>query len=55
LADFGEDRLLVAIPLHRMIGVMSALDHGGGRHTEKSESVEQEIHQMGVVAPGAKQ
>jgi len=52
LAGFAEDHLLAAIPMHRMISIMSALDHGVGRErSEKIVSLQREIHEMGVVAP----
>lgn len=52
LAGFPENYLLVAIPMHRMIGVMSALDQGvGGEHEEKRENIEREIDELGVVIP----
>lgn len=55
LAGFVDDHLLVSIPMHRMIGITSALDQGVGRkRSEKIESMEREIHEMGVVAPGMK-
>lgn len=54
LGRFREDHALVAVPMHRMIGIISALDHGVGQKAEKSEAVAAEIHQLGVVAPGAK-
>jgi uncharacterized protein (DUF169 family) len=51
LADFPDDHLLVAIPLHRMMGVMSALDQGvGGEREQKREAVEREIDELGGVA-----
>jgi uncharacterized protein (DUF169 family) len=52
LAGFPENHLLVAIPMHGMIGVMSALDHGvGGEREEKRESIEREIDELGGVIP----
>ena len=51
LAAFPENHLLVAIPLHRMIGVMSALDQGVGvGHKENRENIEREIDELGGVA-----
>ena len=51
LAGFPENHLLVAIPLHRMIGIMSALDQGvGGTREENRESIEREIDELGGVA-----
>ena len=50
LAGFPEDHLLVAVPLHRMIGVISALDQGvGGEREQKRESIEREIDELGGV------
>jgi uncharacterized protein (DUF169 family) len=52
LADFAEDHLLVAIPMHRMTGVISALDQGvGGEREKERESVERAIEELGGVAP----
>jgi uncharacterized protein (DUF169 family) len=52
LAGFAEDHLLVAVPMHRMFGVISALDQGvGGEREEKRESIEREIDELGGVAP----
>jgi uncharacterized protein (DUF169 family) len=53
LAGFPENHLLVAIPMHRMIGVMSVLDQGvGGEQEEKRENIEREIDELGgVTAP----
>jgi uncharacterized protein (DUF169 family) len=52
LADFAEDHLLVAIPMHRMTGVISALDQGvGGEREKERESVERVIEELGGVAP----
>jgi uncharacterized protein (DUF169 family) len=52
LAGFAEGYLLVAVPMHRMFGVISALDHGvGGERKEKRESIEREIDELGTVAP----
>jgi uncharacterized protein (DUF169 family) len=52
LAGFEGRHLLLAIPLHRMMGVIAALDRGAGGEREKSsESVEREIDELGAVAP----
>jgi uncharacterized protein (DUF169 family) len=52
LAGFAEDNLLVAIPMHRMMGVISALEQGvGGEREAKRESIEREIDELGGVAP----
>lgn len=50
LAGFADDQILVAVPFHRMIGIMSALDHGaGGRQAKKPADVEREIDELGKV------
>jgi uncharacterized protein (DUF169 family) len=52
LAGFPEDQLLVAVPYHRMIGVMHALDQGIARgHKEEPASVERQIDELGKVEP----
>jgi uncharacterized protein (DUF169 family) len=52
LAGFAEDQLLVAVPFHRMIGILHALDQGvGGEREEKPESIERQIDALGKVAP----
>ncbi|MFI5143730.1 MAG: DUF169 domain-containing protein [Thermoanaerobaculales bacterium] len=52
LAGFAEDQLLVAIPLHRMLGVMQALEHGvGGKGEEELTEIERQIDELGPVAP----
>lgn len=52
LAGFAEDQLLVAVPFHRMVGILHALDQGVGREREEEpESVERQIDQLGKVAP----
>ena len=52
LAGFAEDQLLLAVPFHRMIGILHALDQGvGGRGEEEAESVERQIDELGRVAP----
>jgi len=51
-SGFSEGHLLVAIPMHRMMGVMSALDLGiGGERGRARESIEREIDELGGVAP----
>jgi uncharacterized protein (DUF169 family) len=50
LAGFPEEHLLVSIPLHRMRGILDALDQGAGRTgAEEIESVEREIEELGRV------
>ena len=52
LAGFSDDHLLVGIPLHRMMGILQALDQGVGREgAEKSESIERQIDELGKVEP----
>jgi uncharacterized protein (DUF169 family) len=51
LARFAEDQLLVSVPLHRMIGIMAALDQGVGRAgKEEGENIERQIEELGKVA-----
>jgi uncharacterized protein (DUF169 family) len=50
LAGFPEDHLLLAIPLHRMIGIIEALDRGIGREAgETDENIEQQIDELGKI------
>ncbi len=50
LAHFSEDQMLVSIPLHRMAGVLDALDQGVGRaDTKESESIERQLEELGKV------
>jgi len=50
LARFADDELLVALPYHRMIGVMSALEDGAGvGRDEKLENAERQIDGLGRV------
>ena len=50
LAGFAEDHLLVGIPLHRMMGILAALDQGVGREgMEKGEAIERQIDELGKV------
>ena len=52
LARFPDDHLLLAIPFHRMIGIMHALDQGiGAARDEDTESMERRIDQFGKVEP----
>ena len=52
LAGFAEDHLLVAVPLHRMIGILAALDQGVSREgVEVSENIERQIDELGKVEP----
>jgi uncharacterized protein (DUF169 family) len=50
LAGFAEDQLLVAVPFHRMIGILHAFDQGVRRpHDQKPEAIEREIDDLGPV------
>lgn len=50
LAGFSEDHLLLAVPLHRMLGIMEALDRGVGEEgREANESIERQIEELGSV------
>lgn len=50
LAGFDEDQMLVTVPLHRMLGVMLALEQGaGGRRDKEAHDVEREIDSLGRV------
>jgi uncharacterized protein (DUF169 family) len=52
LAGFAEDHLLVAVPLHRMMGIVEALEQGVGRGgVEVSESIERQIDELGKIEP----
>jgi uncharacterized protein (DUF169 family) len=52
LAGFAEDHLLVAVPLHRMMGIVEALEQGVGREgVEVSESIERQIDELGKIEP----
>ncbi len=52
LARFAADQMLVAVPLHRMIGIVHALDEGFGASRESDlEAAERQIDELGRVAP----
>jgi len=52
LGGFAEDELLVAVPFHRMIDILHALDQGVGRaREEKPESIERQIDELGKIEP----
>jgi uncharacterized protein (DUF169 family) len=52
LADFAEDHLLVAVPLHRMMGIVEALEQGVGQEgAGVSESIERRIDELGKIEP----
>jgi uncharacterized protein (DUF169 family) len=52
LADFAEEHLLVAIPLHRMRGIVEALERGAGREGEAvGEGIERQIDELGKIEP----
>jgi len=51
LAGFTEDQLLASVPLHRLMGILRALDQGaGGTGGEDAESMEGQIEELGKVA-----
>jgi uncharacterized protein (DUF169 family) len=47
LAGFAEDRLLISVPFHRMIGVLHALDQSCGQGS--GESIDRQIDELGNV------
>ncbi|HVN75129.1 MAG TPA: DUF169 domain-containing protein [Thermoanaerobaculaceae bacterium] len=50
LARFAQDQLLVSVPLHRMIGVMEALERGvGGERDAGLQAAERQIDELGRV------
>jgi uncharacterized protein (DUF169 family) len=50
LAGFPDDQLLLAIPCHRMLGVMEALARGvGSEDAETEENMERRIEELGKV------
>lgn len=50
LAGFSEDHLLVSVPLHRMMGILDALDQGAARAgSEEGETIERHIEELGKV------
>lgn len=50
LAGFADDRLLLSVPFHRMIGVMHALDQGVQRPRDQHpEALERQINALGPV------
>jgi uncharacterized protein (DUF169 family) len=52
LADFPRDTLVVSVPLHRMIGIMEALDRSSGaKRIVDREQMERQIDELGKVAP----
>jgi uncharacterized protein (DUF169 family) len=52
LAGFAEDHLLLAVPLHRMMGILEALEQGvGPEGAEESEGIERQITELGKVEP----
>jgi uncharacterized protein (DUF169 family) len=51
LADFPQDTLVVSVPLHRMFGIMQALDQGdGSERIADREQMERQIDELGKVA-----
>ncbi len=52
LADFGPDELAVAVPLHRMFGIMQAIEQSvGGALVKDREQMERQIDELGKVDP----
>jgi uncharacterized protein (DUF169 family) len=52
LADFTDDQLAVGVPMHRMIGIMHALDQGvGSGRVKDREHMERQIDELGKVEP----
>ena len=52
LAGFPEDHLLLAVPLHRMVGILEALDRGvGPEGVEETLNIERQIDELGKVEP----
>lgn len=50
LARFADSDLLVAVPFHRMLGIMQALDEGVGASRDESPGlVERQIDELGRV------
>jgi uncharacterized protein (DUF169 family) len=50
LAAFAEEQLLLAVPFHRMIGIVQAFEQGVGRpHDQRPEAIEREIEDLGPV------
>ena len=50
LAGFAEDQLLVAIPLHRMLGILEALNQGVSRdEVEAGGNIERQIDELGKI------
>ncbi len=50
LAGFADDQLAVAVPFHKMIGIVHALDHGVHRaHDRRPEAVAREIEDLGPI------
>jgi uncharacterized protein (DUF169 family) len=50
LAGFADEHLLLSVPLHRMMGIIAALDQGVGHDSEEeSESIERQIDELGKV------
>jgi len=50
LAHFADGDLVLAIPFHRLLGIMRALDEGvGAARDEKPEVVERQIDELGRV------
>jgi uncharacterized protein (DUF169 family) len=51
LAGFADDHLLLAVPLHRLMAILQALDQGVGGEAEVSETIERQIDELGKIEP----
>ena len=52
LAGFPEDHLLLSVPLHRMMGILEALEQGvSPEGVEEGEGIERQITELGKVEP----
>jgi len=51
LAGFADDQALVSVPLHRMIGIIQALEQGVGQTRGDGENAERHIDELGKVTP----
>ncbi len=50
LAGFAEDHLALSVPLHKMFGIMRALDQGVHRQNDqRPEAIERQIDELGPV------
>ncbi len=49
LAGFADELLLLGMPLHKMISIMHALEHGVGREAAGEVDMERQIDELGRV------